>query len=491
MDEKCPTEYKQYSRHSRVCSDHFVDKKPTAENPYPTEKLGYSEADVNRKRKIKIPANSIRSTRKKTDLPPSTSQSPSHVATQIVGLASMIKSVKTSDSPSPSSFGSPASMGNISSVGSPMLSPFSTPTTSRVSSYRSNKSTRPESNSILPYFIVYLLAIVAPYISYLLDIYTRVVQGEPENLVYHTRLLKNSNVRFYTYLPSMEMFEDLHRLLSPYVVRRCFIPRSKSQRLFDGTPKKSGPTRKLESRDELLLVLMKLRLGLLVKDLSDRFGISDSTCSKIFTSWIKAMSAVLRATIFIPDLGVVNATCPARFRKYNNLVTIIDCSEIFIQTPKDLELQSCTWSDYKHHNTLKFLVGVGPNSAINFLSDVYEGKASDKQITIESGLLDILPKYSTLMCDKGFNISHECAQKSIYLQVPPGRKGASQMLPHEVIQTNRIAADRILVEQVIRQMKCFRILSCELPITLLELVDDIVVVCAALTNLAQKPIYKD
>ena len=53
------------------------------------------------------------------------------------------------------------------------------------------------------------------------------------------------------------------------------------------------------------------------------------------------------------------------------MIGIIDCSEIFIETPKNLELQSATWSDYKHHNTLKFLVCVAPNSAT--VSDLLQG----------------------------------------------------------------------------------------------------------------------
>ena len=30
--------------------------------------------------------------------------------------------------------------------------------------------------------------------------------------------------------------------------------------------------------------------------------------------------------------------------------------DMSLETPKNLEIQSATWSDYKHHNTLKFLV---------------------------------------------------------------------------------------------------------------------------------------
>ena len=52
---------------------------------------------------------------------------------------------------------------------------------------------------------------------------------------------------------------------------------------------------------------------------------------------------------------------------------IIDCSEIFIETPKDLRFQAATWSDYKHHNTCEYLVSVAPCYAITYISPVYGG----------------------------------------------------------------------------------------------------------------------
>ena len=77
----------------------------------------------------------------------------------------------------------------------------------------------------------------------------------------------------------------------------------------------------------------------------------------------------------------------------------------------------------------------------------------------------------------------------IYLSVPPGKRGTSEMTPNDVKNTSEIAKLRILVEQIIRRVKTFRILSCEVPITLLEHLNDIFRVCA-LSNLKQ-PIMKD
>jgi len=39
----------------------------------------------------------------------------------------------------------------------------------------------------------------------------------------------------------------------------------------------------------------------------------------------------------------------------------MDCTEIFIERPRNMELQASTWSDYKKHNTAKYLFGLATN----------------------------------------------------------------------------------------------------------------------------------
>ena len=47
---------------------------------------------------------------------------------------------------------------------------------------------------------------------------------------------------------------------------------------------------------------------------------------------------------------------------------------------------------------------------------------------------------------------------------------------------------RILVEQVIRRLKTFQIVSNEIPLSLLSHVNDILIVCSALCNF-KEPLY--
>ena len=61
---------------------------------------------------------------------------------------------------------------------------------------------------------------------------------------------------------------------------------------------------------------------------------------------------------------------------------------MFFETPCDLQYQCSTWSNYKHHNTAKFIVACTPNGAISFVSPLYVGSISDVELTRVSGFIE-------------------------------------------------------------------------------------------------------
>ena len=150
-----------------------------------------------------------------------------------------------------------------------------------------------------------------------------------------------------------------------------------------------------------------------------------------------------------------------------------------------------TYKEWLGHsiNTGKFLIVIAPNSFIQYISPIYAGTISDKELTRCCGYLDMMEPYSEIMVDKGFNITVECAARRIYISVPPGKRGQSQMLTNDIEQTHKVANVRILVEQVISQLKNFRMLSHEIPLNMIVYMDDVLQICAAITNF-QTPIYK-
>ena len=67
---------------------------------------------------------------------------------------------------------------------------------------------------------------------------------------------------------------------------------------------------------------------------------------------------------------------------------------------------------------MKFLVGITPSGFISFLSDCYGGRASDKFITADNGLYDLLERYDEVMADRGFQIREELMLIFCSLSVP-------------------------------------------------------------------------
>lgn len=118
-------------------------------------------------------------------------------------------------------------------------------------------------------------------------------------------------------------------------------------------------------------------------------------------------------------------------------------------------LQSSTWSNYKQHNTAKYLVGVTPNGAISFISPTFVGSISDPELTRCSGLLSKLDGKGkvSVMADRGFTIRDQLQSIGVELNIPPFLDGRSQLPAEEVQQGRSIASLRIHVERAIGRMK--------------------------------------
>ena len=88
-----------------------------------------------------------------------------------------------------------------------------------------------------------------------------------------------------------------------------------------------------------------------------------------------------------------------------------------------------------------------------------------------------------VLADRGFTIKDVMIQRQATIDIPPSSSGVDQMSRADVKKTKHIASKRIHVERAIGRLKYFKILKHVLPVNLLPLIDDIVRVCACLTNL--------
>ena len=170
-------------------------------------------------------------------------------------------------------------------------------------------------------------------------------------------------------------------------------------------------------------------------------------------------------------------------KKFRNCVCIIDCYEIFIERPSNLTTCAQSWSNYKHNNTVKYLIRISPTGAITFLSGGWGGRVLDKELTNQSGFFKYINFGDCILADRGFLIKDELAEKGANLYIPAFLKGKQQFSPQEVGTSRQLSNVRIHVERIIGRVKQFRILQTTVPIRQIDLLDDIMVVISALVNL--------
>ena len=279
----------------------------------------------------------------------------------------------------------------------------------------------------------------------------------------------DGDIRFYTGLPTYNIFLCLFRYLEPLLPYLRYRP-SKHD---DPTPQLLYRTRILTPIDELFMVMVRLRLGLLEQDLAHRFNVSIATVYRVCSAWLSFLHQQLRPLITWPSRSVIKKHMPTQFVElYPNTRVIVDCTEIFIETPSSLNIQSSTYSSYKHHNTFKGLVGISPSGACIFVSALYTGNISDREIARRSGFLEYIQPGDSVMADKGFDLMYDLVIRQATLNIPPFA-GSSQMPKEQVVKTRKITSFRIHVERAIGRVKQYHIISNTLPLSLAMHADDI------------------
>ena len=82
------------------------------------------------------------------------------------------------------------------------------------------------------------------------------------------------------------------------------------------------------------------------------------------------------------------------------------------------------------------------------------------------------------MGDKGFDIQDLLVQYGVKLNIPPMKQGRTQMVPHDIAKTKKIAAVRIHLECKMKQIKAFKLLSNILDKSILDILDPLLFVAS-------------
>lgn len=155
--------------------------------------------------------------------------------------------------------------------------------------------------------------------------------------------------------------------------------------------------------EHLYLTLEKIKRNSPFALLGDEYGKSCSFAAEVFRKTVPVMAQYLKRLVFWPSAKTIKSVLPLPFRaRHGRVQSIIDCFEIEIQKPSDSVHQSCSWSDYKKCNTLKYLISATPDGMINFISGGFGGRATDAVITEASKFLDQMAPKCEVMADRGF-----------------------------------------------------------------------------------------
>ena len=256
---------------------------------------------------------------------------------------------------------------------------------------------------------------------------------------------------------------------------------------------KRGRKPKLLAINQLFMFLVWLKNGLSLELTSWLFDSNKSTVSRIIITWINYLYFTLGAIPIWPTRSQIQDSMPESFRKtYPKTRCIIDCTELFCQSPSSLKTQSSLYSHYKHHATYKGLVGISPSGAITFISQLYDGSISDKDIVAKSGLLDprLWESGDSCMADRGFTIEDDLKKINVELNIPAFLSGRDQLTKAEVKESQSIASVRIHVERAIRRIKQFKQLRNEIPLVLHGSVNQLWTVTCLLCNFLSPLIQK-
>ena len=193
-----------------------------------------------------------------------------------------------------------------------------------------------------------------------------------------------TNIKGMTGFPSLQSFDDLFDLLMAY--SNDVTPRAYRSMKYMAEHAKSNVMANIEditlSKDKLFFCLYTLRTGPNNMALTGIcFGWDSTFVERWYTAWIQFILMILVVHFPQPTAEMIlSATPPAIRTKYPNYGGSFDATEMISQVPSNPMAQRAMWSEYKHRNTVKFLILSSPCGACIYVSPGFPGRISDYQI---------------------------------------------------------------------------------------------------------------
>ena len=180
------------------------------------------------------------------------------------------------------------------------------------------------------------------------------------------------------------------------------------------------------------------------------------------------------------------------------VAVIIDCTEFTAEQMGMKDAAHYLFSTYKQRPPVKFVVGITTSGSFCYDSDAYGGGITDGAVARKSGLLDVLkdqryPEGAELLADRGFNgLEIDPIKIGMFFATPPSSRGRldEALFSREDAEfATETANVRIHVGRAIGGLKEWKYLVQPVTWDGLDLIDTVVQLCAALTNMLRPPFW--
>jgi len=225
----------------------------------------------------------------------------------------------------------------------------------------------------------------------------------------------------------------------------------------------------IDTRDQFLLTLMKLRLNFDSMCLGHLFNVKESFVDQVVEHWIHRMYIALKGVNF----WSLHEKQPGQYD------VVIGCLEVPLETTTELGGPSS--SDSNGDNTMKALIGVRESGAVVYCSSMWGGSTSIQDILVDSDFLNFLSEGQHILADHTFNVSDILEKKKVSVNIP-SLKNVERLTPQQAAVVKRIADRRKIVDKVIASAKEYKVLCQPIPVKSLPICEEMVFVVANIMN---------
>ncbi|XP_027899825.1 uncharacterized protein LOC114161015 [Xiphophorus couchianus] len=201
-------------------------------------------------------------------------------------------------------------------------------------------------------------------LGYIKELEARLQKVDLSATLFSRYCASDDQIQFFTKFPSESVFRIFWESFAPSASRLVYWTRAQKCLLSlhmlplpgEEACAEASPARCVPLIDEFLMYSFRVAVGMKEQLIADMFQVSIATVSRVTSTWAHYLFIVFSSINLWISREKVKASMPQRFLKFSpNVRVFLDCTEVALETPSSLTLQSETFSAYKNRTTLKGL----------------------------------------------------------------------------------------------------------------------------------------